>query len=154
MSTREAYLNRRIEPHGFVEANGRFVKIYTISCNPEFSAHEILESSVRNLPQWLDRAAPLDFRADDFAILIVHEGRDGNWTLFYRWIESHMLHGLTFYSKDEIRFEPTPREGSMACVWELPIIAFERDLWIASMFGREFEAAREIYLGGQLSGEV
>lgn len=154
MNKLEEYRPRRVEPRGLVDSNGRFIKIYTVTYKSNFEASDALENAVAHIPDWLDRPGPKDFRADDFGFLIVHEGRDGNWTLFFRWIEGHMLHSQTFFSRGERILEQNPREGSMACIWELPIIDFERRLWVESMFGRELDEGREIYLGDQLSGEV
>jgi hypothetical protein len=90
------------------------------------------------------------------AFLIVHEAGDGIWSLINWWIGGEMLQSTTFHTSFEQpdEFQLLPEEGFMACVWEIPIIAFERAMWVEHTLKKANPPDFKAYLEQYLSKEV
>jgi hypothetical protein len=90
------------------------------------------------------------------AFLIVHEAGDGIWSLINWWIGGEMLQSTTFHTSFEQldEFQLLPEEGFMACVWEIPIIAFERAMWVEHILKKANPPDFKAYLEQYLSKEV
>lgn len=126
----ETYRTRTLEPRGTREIGNWRVKLYTITHRQSFESANVLENAVARLTDWL--SPPLAWPHHNHAFLIVHEGRDGVWSLVNWWVGNDMLRSLTFYTDYGKPDEFTPLQGAgfMACVWEIPIITFERAMWV------------------------
>jgi hypothetical protein len=126
------YRPRLVEMNQLAKVGLWNVKVYTITNRAAFASQQVLENAVRNLPQWLERSRELELPTYDQAFLIVHEGRDGVWTLINWWIGGEMLQSKTHFTDfdkpDE--FQEIPDDGFMACVWELAVVSFERAMWV------------------------
>jgi hypothetical protein len=126
------YRPRLVELNQLAKVGSWDVKIYTITNRATFESKRVLENAILNLPKWLARSRDLELSTYDQAFLIVHEGRDGVWTLINWWIGGEMLQSKTHFTNfdkpDE--FNEVPKDGFMACVWELAVISFERAMWI------------------------
>jgi hypothetical protein len=86
----------------------------------------------------------------------VHEGLDGVWTLVCWWLGGEMLHCETYYSSysDPARFTMRPREGFMACVWEMAVIIHEREQWISHVLTYSTAPDFRAYLNTTLNAEI
>jgi hypothetical protein len=73
-----------------------------------------------------------------------------NW-----WIGGEMLQSLTFYTGFETptEFQICPREGFMACVWEMEIIIFERAMWVEHILKNAEAPDYETYFGETMSND-
>lgn len=151
----KSYKPRKIEFHHLETVNNWKIKVYSITFKNKFSADKVLANAIANLPKWLEGTKLLGLETYKIAFLIVHEGRDGVWTLLNWWIGENMLQSVTFYTSfdDENEFEETPQTGGMACVWELEIIDFERKMWIEYILKKVENPDFAGYLNQQLNGE-
>jgi hypothetical protein len=62
---------------------------------------------------------------------ICHDAHDFDTVTLDWWERSNELRHLVFRSHGEVvRFDNVTHLGEAACVWELAIIAFEREAWI------------------------
>ncbi len=72
--------------------------------------------------------------------------------------ESHRADALTrvFFSTPEQpgRLRPATPEDPIACVWDLSVIAHEREAWIRYMLAKPSGADAEGYLADAFSGDV
>jgi hypothetical protein len=154
MSRFKQYAPRKVEFQRLADAGGWDVKVYTITCQDVFASHEALDNAVANLPKWLEKAQALDFETYKIAFLIVHEGRDGIWSILFWWIGENMLQSVTFSSHpDKPReFTQTPKEGGMVCVWEIEVINFERLKWVEHILRQPDSPDFSGYLSQQLNG--
>jgi hypothetical protein len=150
------YKPRKVEFNRMVTTDGWSVKVYQLTCRLEFESKGVLDNAVLNLPKWLERSKTLGFETYRTAFLIVHEGHDGVWTLLNWWIGGEMLQSITFYTDfnkpDE--FQMFPREGFMACVWEMAVIIFEREMWIEHILRQADNPDFTTYLEAHLNKEV
>jgi hypothetical protein len=79
--------------------------------------------------------------------VIWHQASDGNWILCNWWTGGEMLHTQTYHLAT-IDSQPVarPEYGSMACVWELPVIWHERQSWIRHVLQQAQRPQMEAYL--------
>lgn len=82
----------------------------------------------RHLPQAM---AATQHHGAAFAVL--HAGADANWLLLDWWTDGDILSQTLWRAdRDETRFLPVPGPA-LACVWELTVLAHERDAWVRHM---------------------
>jgi hypothetical protein len=156
MSAFKEYRPRKIEFNQLATTGGWSVKVYTITHRSTFEATEPLKNAVRNLPEWLRKSSQLQLPTYGAAFLIVHEGRDGVWTLINWWIGGEMLQSITFFTdyKQPDEFKAVPKEGFMSCVWELAVTSFERAMWVECVLKKAAKPDIEGYLKKYISQSV
>lgn len=156
MNSFAVYKPRKVEFYRLEETNDWNIKVYTITCRNAFESKGVLENVIENLPILLERSKLLGFETYKAAFLIVHEGRDGIWSLLNWWIGGEMLQSTTFYTdfNKPSKIQTRPKEGFMACVWEMAVISFERKMWIEHILKKAKNPDFTGYLGKYLSKEV
>ena len=99
---------------------------------------------------------PPDLRHYSVGFLGIHEGRTANFVFVDWWAEENELHHHVYVSSMAAPAElayMTPT-GLAACVWDLRVMAFERQAWIDTVLrnpkGPDFEA----YLKQHLNEDV
>ncbi|MEI5997918.1 hypothetical protein H3V53_12135 [Paraburkholderia bengalensis] len=92
-----------------------------------------------------------------FAVL--HQGRLGNWLLVDWWSHDVLWKQILFRSdsiKDPV-FTKDPN-AVVACTWEIPLIAFERDHWVRNVQkidqGTDAKDAIDRYLKAHFNADV
>ena len=152
----EFYKPRKVDFHQLAEVNGWRVKVYTITHKVSFTSNEALEHAISNLPHWLEKSKEMSLPTYNSAFLIVHEGRDGIWTLINWWIGGEMLQSRTYFTNfsQPDQFTRTLKEGFMACVWELAVISFERAMWVEYILKKADQPDFTGYWQKYLSKEV
>jgi hypothetical protein len=150
------YQTRKVEFNRVVTVGVWSVKVYQITHRLKFESEGILDHAVLNLPAWLERSNTLGFETHRTAFLIVHEGRDGVWTLLNWWLGGEMLQSITFHTHHDRPgvFRMLPQEGFMACVWEMAVTAFEREMWIEHILKKAGNPDFAAYLAAHLDEEV
>ena len=151
----KVYKPRKIEFCRIVTANSWNVKVYSITHKKIFKSIKVLNNAVLRLSYWVEKSKLLGMETHNTAFLIVHEGHDGIWTLLNWWVGENMLQSVTFFTSldDPDEFEETPKEGGMACVWELEVIEFERKTWIDYILKKANKPDFAGYLNQRLNGE-
>lgn len=147
------YKPRRTRLNKILAVNDWTVKVYTITTQKQFNSEITLDGAIRKLPEWLEKAQNQGFEIYKVAFLIVHEGLDGVWNLISWWTEGEILQSLTFFAAfDSPReFQAVLKEGFMACVWEMEVILFERDMWIEHVLKKADKPDFETYLHKSLN---
>lgn len=152
----QVYKPRKVEFNRLVTTGGWSVKVYQLTCRSKFESEGVLDNAILNLPSWLEKSERLGFETHRTAFLIVHEGRDGVWTLLNWWIGGEMLRSITFYTdfNQPNEFLRLPKEGFMTCVWEMAVTIFEREMWIEHVLKKADNPNFTAYLGANLNGKV
>lgn len=121
--------DRPIRSLGVEEHRGWKLKRYVITLPDETIAGTVLPT-VRRVLQTIE-AAPSDDAAGFF---IVHQGREALWLLVALW-NGDILHQTTYRSAlgGTPEFAMVAAGGPTMCVWELPVVAYERDVFVAHM---------------------
>lgn len=151
-----SYSPRNFRFHRLVAIGDWQVKVYTISFKEEYGAVEVLENALAHLEDWMEAAQALNFPTHRAAFLIVHEGRDGVWSILNWWIGGEMLQMTTFYTSYEepSTFRHHPNNSAMACVWELAVTGHERQAWINHVLKQADAPDWEAYFNDRLEGSL
>jgi len=150
------YIPRKVKPRAVITVNGHRLKSYEIYFDEAAKGcvedHELQSLISPCLPVAED---PLDH---GIGFVMVHFARDGNYLLLSRWYGGNMLKHDLFELKQTpagwqiISMEST---GIVACVWELQVVAFERQTWICTAMARGgTEASFASYLNTTLEGWI
>lgn len=154
MNNFKDYQPRRVKFCSIINASDWNIKVYALTFQAQFESQTVLNNAILNLPKWLEKSKSLGLEIYKIAFLLVHEGRDGVWSLLHWWIGENMLQSVTFYTSfdDANQFEETPKEGGMICVWELEVVDFERKMWIEYVLKKAENPDFTGYLNEKLEG--
>jgi hypothetical protein len=85
----------------------------------------------------------------------VHDGRGGNLVFVDWWEQENELHHHVFFSTsdDPGSLRTATPSDPMACVWDLSVVAHEREAWIRHVLAADVPDL-DAYLADQLSGAV
>lgn len=153
VATREPYRPRSIRFLELWRPNGWLVKLYGVTYGGEFPAGEVVAAAkaaaADELPQ-----PPRDGNRYGVAVVIVHQGQDACWLLIDWWGHESILHHRLLMAplKDERKFGAPPPDVT-ACVWEFPVLMFERDAWVATVLAEDGAGVAN-YLERRLNTEV
>ncbi|MEL7314055.1 MAG: isochorismatase [Cyanobacteria bacterium J06559_3] len=160
------YQTRRIRFMQLTELNGWRVKVYGISARREFPDTAIVKAAEELAQQQLplpaiwsaapDTGPPVSEDRYGVAILIVHEGREGNFVLVSWWVGENMIQHHVYFAPTNPPFTFTylSPTGLIACVWELAILAFERQAWIDTVLANPSGPDLDAYLTRQLATDI
>lgn len=155
--SRMQYQIRNIRWHSNLSIEGWDLKCYTISIHPAFQATHLFNTATLHLEQWLTTFTQVGAIPECLGFIILHEAKDGYYLLFGDWINEHILRQFTWYKKSpEADFELISDKGWIHCTWELAVVAFEREAYVAAVL-KEQSAAVEChhqYLHLQLNAEL
>jgi ketosteroid isomerase-like protein len=118
-------------------AQGWLIKLYGIAYEGEAPAPATVEAAKRAAAAILPQPARTDDRYG-VAVVIVHEGQDARWLSVDWWGDECVLHHRPMMAplEGEPSFRSPPRDVT-ACVWELRLLMFERDGWVATVLSGE-----------------
>lgn len=127
------YTPRQVEPAGSLECRGWRLKLYGIRGRAREVPAQLFDAARRlaatNLPS---PALTLDRYGLGFAIC--HDACDFDTVTLDWWERSNELRHVVFRSREDVgHFDNITRTGEAACIWELAIIGFEREVWIDAM---------------------
>ena len=155
----ETYQSRNVGFFGLHTLGAWRVKMYTISHQARFAAVGAFQSALERLPTMLQEAEAGPWPTYGQAFVIVHEGRDGVWALYYWWTGGEMLESRLYFAPhtEPTQWRPYPRPGGLVCVWELEVIIHERQAWIDHVLRRakapDFAAYTECVMPAAISHE-
>ena len=116
---------------------GWTVKVYGISAKYQAPPPQLVQAAKAIACQRLPQPAMTDDRYGA-AILIVHEGADGDYVLVDWWFGENMLQHHVYAGPEGHTDQLTyvSPQGVGFCVWELSVFAFERQAWIETVLMR------------------
>ncbi|RIY00734.1 hypothetical protein D3218_09985 [Aureimonas flava] len=127
----ETYRPRASGTLGHWRAGSAQVKAYAIRADGDPLGDD-LQRAARDL------VGAEDLGGAELGFAIVHRGEEAVWLLLHWWMPGGMLAERLWRRPLDgtAAFEPVDRP-LMACVWELPVIGFERDAYVETvMAGR------------------
>lgn len=85
---------------------------------------------------------------------IIHHGREANFVLIDWWVGENMLENHVHVSSldDPRAFAHVTATGLAACVWELRVMAHEREAWIETVLANPRGPDLDAYLERSLEG--
>ena len=86
----------------------------------------------------------------------VHDGRTANFVFVDWWADENELHHHVYVSPADApaRLEHATPTGLAACVWDLRVMAFERQAWLDTVLKRAGGAGFDAYLRHRLNEDV
>jgi hypothetical protein len=147
------YAPRPIRPLGVRTHAGWLVKAYGITFGAaaldpaRFVGGEALALAALPDPPRTDGRPGVGF-------LILHQGRTGDYAVLGWWDNENELPLRVFVRPPDGGWRPA-RGGESACVWDLQVIAFERDAYVATVLAADAPADPvAAYLGRSLAVEA
>ncbi len=149
------YAPRAVRPMGVQKFGGFTLKVYGIAYEGGEPRAELVEAALEAAGSTLPDPAVSDHRYG-LGFLGIHDGRDSNFVFVSWWENENELQHRVFYSTPERprRLRPATAEEPIACVWDLSVIAYEREAWIRHMLAHPTGPDAEAYLADALSGDV
>lgn len=88
-------------------------------------------------------------------LLGAHHGKDASFVFVSWWAEVYELNHFLFRGRrDEFDGFARVESGVIGCVWDLGVIAFEREAWIQALRANPAEPDLEAYLSARYAGLV
>lgn len=125
------YRRRRVSALGLWSFEDWRVKVYGLTLHGGAPPSALVDQGREIARERLSRASREDLCRHGLAVLIVHEGENGDYVLVEWWSDNDILrhhnygapkgHGGRF-----VHQWPDPA----ACIWELAVVEFERAAWI------------------------
>jgi hypothetical protein len=131
------------------------LKVYGIAYGRPMPRAELISAAKETALRLLkDQAAATKHYSVGF--LGVRDGRNGGFVFVDWWADENELHHHFFISPSD---EPTQlfdrtATGPHACVWDLRVIGFERDAWLASVLRNPGGPDVDGYLASQLNEDA
>lgn len=131
------------------------LKLYSISAKREVCRADLIEAAKGVASRELPSPALTPERYG-VGTLIVHEGNDANFVLLDYWAGENMLHHGVFSSPLERPLELTDFSATKLamCVWELYVLAFERQAWVETVLRPSGPPDFGAYLARRLEADV
>jgi hypothetical protein len=135
--------------------NGWTVKIYGISSPGEFPEPEFVEKAKELARRTLPLPALTGERYGT-AFVTIHRAAMFNQIIFDWWERVNELRHRVFKAEPEqpASFREITASGEAFCVWELRVIAFERDAWVEKVLMNPNQNGLEEYLNSQLNEDA
>lgn len=142
----EPYRDRAIRPLGVREVSGWRLKVYAVQYHegplPEVVYDDGLTVAGRELPQ-----PPVTRERAGVGFVIFHEGRGVRFLVLNWWDrENELFNRVLIRGLDEDDLWVWARRGEVACVWDLQVLAFEREAWVDTVLRRSERPDVEAYL--------
>jgi hypothetical protein len=130
------------------------IKLYGLAYRGSTPDSALVEAAKHLVSGCLPRPAATDQRYG-VGFMGVHQGRGSSLVFIDWWANENELfhHACTAKPGHPVTFEDATRTGLAACVWDLAVIAFERQAWIDAVLSAPVPDV-ERYLTMRLEGQV
>jgi hypothetical protein len=150
----EPYEPRPIHCLDVWEHAGWRLKLYSIACNRPTARAALVDAAQAAARERLPQPAVTPDRYG-VGFLGVHDGRGVNFVFVDWWADENELHHHVYISPvdqpDRLEYRTS---GSIACVWDLRVMAFERQAWIDTVLANPAGPDLDAYLARQLNEAV
>lgn len=154
IALQERYRTRSITSLGLWTPNGWRLKVYGLAY--EGTARDETVEAMKRRALGVLPSHPAGSGRYGVGFVGAHDGRAGCFGFVDWWADENELHHRAFSgpleSPDEIA--PMPTDGSMACAWDLAVIAFERQAWVDKVLANPSGPDLDAYLDERLNAEV
>ncbi len=131
------------------------IKVYGIASGRSTPRNGLIEAAKSVAAERL-REVPVSLEHYSVGFLGIHDGRTSNFVFLDWWAEENELHHHVYTSptNDPAALTYATPTGVIACVWDLRLIAFERQAWLDTVLKRKDGPDLILYLEQQLSEDV
>jgi hypothetical protein len=137
------------------QPDGWRMKVYGIAYGQPTPCRELVEAGQKIAQETLATMAAKT-RHYSVGFVGIHDGRTGNFVFVDWWTDENELHHHVFISpldKPTQLFDITAT-GPHFCVWDLRVIGFERDAWLATVLRNPGGPDIEAYLAQRLNEDA
>ena len=131
------------------------LKVYGISYGRPEPRAELVETAKRLARGRLPRPADGEGRYG-VGFLGVHDGRGANFVFAAWWADENELHYHAWAAPsgelEDLRY--MNESGPVGCVWDLRVVAFEREAWVEEVLARAAGPDVEAYMRRRLNEDV
>lgn len=151
----ERYTPRPVRPRGVQTFGDWSMKVYGIAYAGDEPGPDLVEAALGVARSTLPQTA-LGHGRYGLGFLGIHEGRDGNFVFVSWWENENELHHRVFFSTPARpgQLRPARPDEPIACVWDLSVLAHERQAWIRHMLANPRDADADAYLADALNGDI
>lgn len=143
------YAPRASAFHGVIERSGHRLKAYSVRYGDEPFEWDAYADGVDLALGALPEPRPAQGRPG-LGFVIVHRGRGADYVVLAWWDRENEL-PVRVFVREEGDWRPA-RGGESFCVWDLEIVARERDAWVETVLAGDGEAGAEAYLARRAAG--
>lgn len=151
--TEEPYRPRPTRMYRLIEPSGWVLKLYGVSYSWSAVDEQLLTAAADAAGAVVTSLDPTDTFGVGF--VIAHQGQHAEWVLVHWWqtggILAHRLLSRPPGSTDPLTLAAPQLVG---CVWELPVINFERDCWVSHVLVDPSRPDLTGYLAAALTAEA
>lgn len=149
------YEPRPIRYEGIWEQAGWRLKVYRAATARDAARDDLVDAIKDRAATLLPQPAVTDARYG-VGFLCAHDANGGCFAFVDWWADENELHHRIFSAPKERpdRLEPVGPDGLAACVWDLAIMAFERQAWLETVLANAGGPDLDAYLGRHLDAEV
>ena len=149
------YQQRAIRFLGPWEHAGWRLKVYGIAYGRPSPRVELVKAAKQVAAERL-ASVPESMQHYSVGVLGVHDGRTANFVFVDWWADENELHHHVYVSPadEPARLTYATPSGLAACVWDLRLMAFERQAWIDAVLKRPGGPDVEAYLRHTLNEDV
>jgi hypothetical protein len=152
---REPYERRPIRFLEEWRCEGWRLKVYGIAYRREGPRAELIEAAKRLAREKLPRPADGEGRYG-VGFLGVHDGRGADFVFVSWWADENELHHHVWAgpSGEPQGLKYMDETGPVACVWDLRVVGFERDAWVAEVLANRAGPDVEGYMKRRLNEDA
>ncbi len=154
LQLRELYQPRPIRFLELWQEAGWQIKLYGIAYRRPQPRAELIAAAKKLFKPHLSQPAAATHYHTGF--IGVHEGRGANFAFFSFWAEENELHHHVYVSPaaELERWEYVTPTGLIACVWDMRVLSFERDAWVATVLANPAGPNLAHYLERRLHEDI
>ena len=155
MVTPEPYQKRSIRFVELWHCDDWRMKLYSITCRDEQPDDKLIGAAKEVAAARLKSVAD-EVQHYGVGFIGVHEGRTSNFVFIDFWANENELHHHVYVSPLDAPTEMTyvTPTGLTACVWDLRVMAFERQAWVDTILNAGGELSLDAYLNARLNEDV
>lgn len=155
ISLQAPHEKRPIRYQGIWSHDGWKLKVYSASQDQPLAREELVDAIKKRAVETLPQPAVID-RRYGVGFLCAHDARGGCFAFVDWWADDNELHHHLFSGPkdDPHRIAPVGPDDLTACVWDLAIMAFERDAWLETVLANPDGPDLAAYLDRHLEGEL
>lgn len=155
ISLQGPYETRPIRYEGIWEHGGWKLKVYSAANDGPRARDELVDAVKKRATEVLPQPA-LTKNRYGVGFLCAHDARGGCFAFVDWWADENELHHHLFSGPkdDPDQLAPVGPDGLTACVWDLAVMAFERQAWLETVLARLQGPDLEGYLDRHLDADI
>ena len=154
----EEYRPRPIRFLSLSHLKGWGLKIYGVSYHGERPKIDLIQDAWTLITDVIEHQRTRRRNANYYkaAFVIIHEARGCEFVSICWWEDENVLHQRQFMrtSKHQQWITGAGLDTIIACIWDIRVMAFERDAWVASVLSNPDGPDLNAYFGHQLNEDV